>query len=223
MNLLHIDSSISGGPSASRQLSAQVVNSLRGAAPGLVVIRRDLELDPLPHFDAKMLAASWPENQTDDATRAEIAKNAAVLEEFLAADVVVIGAPMYNFTIPTQLKAWIDRIVIAGKTFRYGQEGTEGLAKGKKVIVASSRGGLYAANTPQAAYDFQETYLRVVFAFIGIGDVEFVRAEGIALSPEKREEAILAGLSVAQAAARQVADALDHARPVRSAQPQRAA
>ena len=208
MKLLHIDSSISGGPSASRQLTAEAVNTLRQALPGLEVVRRDLELDQLPHFDSNMLAANWPENQVADATRAELARNAAALDEFLTADVVVIGAPMYNFGIPSQLKAWIDRIVIAGKTFRYTEKGAEGLAKGKRVIVASSRGGLYANSAPQAAFDFQETYLRAIFGFIGIEDVEFVRAEGLALGPEPRQEAILAGLNAARATSQEVAAAL---------------
>jgi FMN-dependent NADH-azoreductase len=209
MKLLHIDSSISGGPSASRQLSAEAVNSLRYARPGLEIVRRDLELDPLPHYDSKMLAASWPENQADDATRDEIAKNAAVLDEFLSADIIVIGAPMYNFAIPSQLKAWIDRIVIAGRTFRYGQSGVEGLATGKKVIVASSRGGLYGNGTPQAAFDFQETYLRAILGFIGIDDIEFIRAEGLALGPEPRQEAIRAGFQAARTAAHRVAHSLN--------------
>ncbi len=209
MKLLHIDSSISGGPSASRQLTAEVVNALRDAKPGLEIARRDLELEPLPHFDSKMLAASWPENQVDDATRTEIARNAAVLEEFLASDIIVIGAPMYNFAIPTQLKAWIDRIVIAGRTFRYGQSGVEGLAKGKKVIVASSRGGLYANGTPQAAFDFQETYLRAILGFVGIDDIEFIRAEGLALGPEPRKDAIRTGFEAASAAAHRVAHSLN--------------
>ena len=205
MKLLHIDSSISGGPSASRQVSGEAANTLKRALPGVEVIRRDLELHPLPHFDRKMLAAAWPENQVDDATRAELARNEDVLREFLGADVLVIGAPMYNFTIPSQLKAWIDRIAVAGRTFRYTQSGPEGLAGGKKVIVVLSRGGIYAAGSPQAAFDFQETYLRAVFAFIGITDVEFVRVEGVALGPQQREDAILAGLNAASAAGHKMA------------------
>ena len=208
MKLLHIDSSISGGPSASRQVSAEAVNTLRRALPGVEIIRRDLELDPLPHFDHKMLAASWPENEVSDATRVALAQNEAVLTEFLGADVLVVGAPMYNFTIPSQLKAWVDRIVIAGRTFRYTQAGPEGLAKGKKVIVVLSRGGVYAPGSPQAAFDFQETYLRAIFAFIGVGEVEFVRVEGVALGPQEREDAILAGFNAASAAAHKIAAAI---------------
>ena len=210
MKLLHIDSSISGGPSASRQVSAEAVSTLRRALPGVEVVRRDLELDPLPHFDHKMLAASWPENKVDDSTRDELARNEEVLTEFLGADVLVIGAPMYNFTIPTQLKSWIDRIVIAGRTFRYTQSGPEGLAKGKKVIVALSRGGIYAQGSPQAAFDFQETYLRAILGFIGIDEIEFVRVEGVALGPQQREDSILAGFNAASAAAHKVAAEIVH-------------
>jgi len=111
------------------------------------------------------------------------------------ADIVVIGTPMYNFTIPTQLKAWLDRIIIAGKTFRYTETGPIGLAAGKKVIIASSRGGLYAPGMPFAANDFQEPYLRAILGFIGITDIEVVRAEGIAYGPEHREAAMRAALA----------------------------
>ncbi len=116
-----------------------------------------------------------------------------VLDEFLAADVVVIGAPMYNFGVPSTLKAWIDRIAVAGKTFRYGANGAEGLAGGRKrVIIASSRGGFYSAGTAGAAADFQEAYLRQVFGFLGVTDIEFVRAEGVNISPEHKAQALAA-------------------------------
>ena len=196
MKLLHIDSSISGETSASRQLSAALVAALTHALPDLDVMRRDLDEDPIPHLDGNLLRAILP--TTADAFGEE--QGTAALEEFLAADIVVIGAPMYNFTVPSQLKAWIDRILIAGKTFRYTETGAVGLAAGRKVIIASSRGGLYAPGMPHVANDFQETYLRAVFRFIGIDDVTIVRAEGLALSPGHREAAIRAALaSVPQA------------------------
>src|SRR6201999_2591982 len=110
----------------------------------------------------------------------------AMMQEFLAADVVVIGAPMYNFSVPSQLKAWIDRIAVAGRTFRYGANGPEGLAGGKKVVVISSRGGVYSAG-PAAGCDHQESYLRSVFAFLGIDEIEFIRAEGLNMGADKRE------------------------------------
>lgn len=178
MKLLHIDSSVLAENSASRSLTTAIVARLRGEHPGIEVTHRDLAAQTLPHF-TPVLEESHP----------CVARNAEILGEFLAADIVVIGAPMYNFTIPTQLKAWIDRILAAGKTFRYTENGPEGLAGGKRVIVASSRGGIYSEG-PAAAVDFQETYLRHVFGFIGIHDVEFVRAEGLNLGAEQREAAM---------------------------------
>jgi len=179
MKLLHIDSSALGSHSVSRQLTADIVAELRQHAPSMAISYRDLAAEPLPHW----------------APAADAADSAAVLgsrmlEEFLAADVIVIGAPMYNFAIASQLKAWIDRILVAGKTFRYTANGPQGLAGGKRVIVASSRGGFYGKDTASAAMDFQEPYLRAAFAFIGIDDVEFVRAEGLAVSEQHKAEAL---------------------------------
>ena len=190
MKLLHIDSSISGQASASRQLTRQIVDRLVQSDPALAVTYRDLDREPLPHLDSNHLAGMAPGAATGETTRQELAASAAALEEFLAADVVVIGAPMYNFTVSSQLKAWIDRILVAGKTFSYTAEGPKGLAGGKRVIIASSRGGIYASDTAMAAMDFQETYLRAVFRFIGIDRIEFVRAEGVAFGPEQRETAL---------------------------------
>ena len=194
MKLLHIDSSILSKASASRELSAAIVTALTRAMPNLEIVRRDLDADPIPHLDSRLLAAVRPEIAAGPVTHTD-GKDAAALEEFLDADIVVIGAPMYNFTIPSQLKAWLDRILIAGKTFRYDETGAKGLAGGKKVIIASSRGGLYAPGTPQAAHDFQETYLRTILGFIGIEDIEIVRAEGLAYGPEQREAAMRAALA----------------------------
>jgi len=117
-----------------------------------------------------------------------------VLDAFLDADIVVIGAPMYNFGIPSQLKAWIDRIAVAGKTFRYGPNGPEGLTGNKRVIVAVSRGGLYGPGTPAAAFEHVESYLRAVFGFIGVTDLQIVVAEGLAIGPEQRAEAMQAAV-----------------------------
>jgi FMN-dependent NADH-azoreductase len=179
MKLLHIDSSALGTHSVSRELSAAIVEAWRRRQPGLRVVDRDLAAQPLPHWAPVADAA-------DPAARA----GEAILEEFLAADVVVIGAPMYNFGIPSQLKAWIDRIVIAGKTFRYTANGPEGLAGGRKVIIASARGGFYGDESGRAEFDFQEDYLRHVFGFIGVTDIEFVRAEGLGIGPEQRAKAV---------------------------------
>ena len=167
MTILHIDSSINGERSASRTISRSIVDQLGSSNWGEGVVYRDLSANPLPHLTLDAFADS------------------SVLNEFLAADVVVIGAPMYNFTLPTQLKAWIDRIVIAGRTFRYTETGPEGLAGSKRVIVALARGGLYDAGSPAAALEHLETYLRGTFNFIGI-EPEFVAADGLNLSPEQR-------------------------------------
>src|ERR1700749_1180416 len=142
MKLLHIDSSITGANSASRQLSAALVAALKAAIPGLEVIRRDLDAEPIPHLDSRRLPTVRPANAPEGAAGGPDPEGAQALDEFLAADIVIIGAPMYNFTVPSQLKAWIDRILIAGKTFRYSEKGLEGLAAGKRVIIAISRGGL---------------------------------------------------------------------------------
>lgn len=196
MKLLHLDSSVLGPHSVSRQVSAAIVERLRQADPSLKVGYRDLTLEPLAHLSAPHLAASRgaaPEAALKD----DIAAGQSVLEEFLAADVIVIGAPMYNFTIPSQLKAWIDRILVAGKTFKYGPNGAEGLAGDKRVIVAISRGGFYGADTPAAAGEHLETYLRWVFGFIGIKDPEFISADGIQVGPDHREKAVSGALKAA--------------------------
>jgi FMN-dependent NADH-azoreductase len=169
---LHIDSSINGENSVSRVLTRSIVDQLRAADPKADVIVRDLANQPLPHLTLESFADS------------------STVEEFLDADTVVIGAPMYNFTLPSQLKAWIDRVLIAGKTFRYSAEGPQGLAGNKRVIAAISRGGFYDdAN----ALEHVETYLRGVFGFIGITP-EFVHADGIAVGPAQREAGIANGL-----------------------------
>jgi FMN-dependent NADH-azoreductase len=179
MKLLHIDSSALGGYSVSRQLTADIVAELQRNTPATTIQYHDLAAQPLPHW-----------TPVADASDPAAVLGSQMLEEFLAADVVVIGAPMYNFAISSQLKAWIDRILVAGKTFRYTANGPEGLAGGKRVIVASSRGGFYGKDTGAAAMDFQEPYLRAALAFIGINDIEFVRAEGIAVGDEQKAQAL---------------------------------
>ncbi|MBE1161198.1 FMN-dependent NADH-azoreductase [Dyella acidiphila] len=178
MKLLHIDASSLGQHSVSRALTAAVVAQITRENPTSSVTYRDLTAQPLPHWapvvDAESEAAKLGE---------------AVMDEFLAADVVVIGAPMYNFSIPSQLKAWIDRIAVAGKTFSYGASGPQGLVAGKRLIIVSSRGGVYSAG-PAAGMDFQETYLRTLFGFLGVTDVEFIRAEGVNISAEHKTNAV---------------------------------
>jgi FMN-dependent NADH-azoreductase len=192
MKLLHVDSSILGPGSVSRQLSADVVAVERRLHPGLEVVYRDLAIAPVGHLSGAHLAAAQGAAPETADVQLDVASGQAALEEFLAADIVVVGAPMYNFGIPSQLKAWIDRLAVAGKTFRYTEKGAEGLAGGKKVIVASSRGGFYVPQTPIAFLDHQETYLRNIFSFFGITDVSFIRAEGVALGPDQRAQSIAA-------------------------------
>ena len=175
MTILHIDSSINGENSASRAITARIVDQLKALNWGEEVIYRDLAADPLPHLTLDAFA------------------DTSTLDEFLAADTIVIGAPMYNFTLPTQLKSWIDRLMVAGKTFRYTENGPEGLAGGRRVIVAIARGGVYSEGAPAAAFEHLETYLRGVFNMIGI-EPEFVVAEGVNLSPEHRVTAIESAL-----------------------------
>lgn len=182
MKLLHIDSSALGENSVSRELGAAIVARWQATLPALSVEYRDLDASPVPHLTGGSLAKADP---------AEAAEAEHILQQFLAADVIVIGAPMYNFSIPSTLKAWIDRVTVSGKTFRYTEKGPEGLAGGKRVIVASSRGGIHSG----APSDFVEPYLAFLFGFLGIGNVEFVRAEGVAYSPQHRVDAIAGALA----------------------------
>ncbi|MEP6850056.1 MAG: FMN-dependent NADH-azoreductase [Acidobacteriota bacterium] len=190
MNLLHIDSSILGANSVSRTLTADIVEAERRRHADLNVVYRDLASEPIGHLNGAYLAAGQGIVPEADDVRRDINTGQAAMEEFLAADIIVIGAPMYNFTVPSQLKAWIDRIAVAGKTFRYSAAGVEGLAGGKRLIIASSRGGFYGADTPAASLDHQENYLRGLFGFLGISDITFIRAEGIGLGPEERTRSI---------------------------------
>ncbi|HEY0328900.1 MAG TPA: NAD(P)H-dependent oxidoreductase [Rhodopseudomonas sp.] len=198
MKLLHIDSSLLGPHSVSRQVSAAVVARLREANPGVAVSYRDLGHSPLAHLSGAHLAVAQGAPAAPE-LEGDLAAGQAVLEEFLAADIVVIGAPMYNFTIPTQLKAWIDRILVAGKTFKYADGAVQGLAGGKRVVIAVSRGGFYGPDTPMAVGEHLESYLRFVFGFIGIADPEIIAADGINYGPEHREKAIASALLAATA------------------------
>ena len=192
MKLLHIDSSILGDNSASRTVTREIVARWKKAVPGLQVEHLDLVAQELPHLTGHHLAQMQiPES-----------RDAQMLADFMAADVVVIGAPMYNFTISTQLKSWIDRVVVAGKTFRYGPTGPEGLVHGKRVIIAISRGGVYPENAPyRTRRVVSEGHLRVHRR----DRLTFVRAEGLQLSPEHRQkglDAALAAIPAAQVARR---------------------
>jgi FMN-dependent NADH-azoreductase len=182
MKILHVDSSIQAEQSVTRKLSAAIVERLRKVAPQAVVTYRDLAAQPLPELSPEQLRTSSP------------ARDAA-LEELLAADTVVIGAPMYNFSIPSQLKAWFDAVVIAGKTFRYSEAGVEGLLGDKRVLIASSRGGVYSPEAGMAAFDHHEPYLRNLLGFLGVRNVDVIRAEGVRMGEDMANRAIVDALA----------------------------
>lgn len=192
MKLLHIDSSILGDYSVTRLLGRGVVDVWRRAHPNLEVTYRDLTVNAPAHLSAEALAVrQLPPEQRSPAQRAEVELSERLLAEFLAADVIVLGAPMYNFSIPSQLKAWLDRVLVAGRTFRYTEQGPVGLAGGKQVFIVSARGGVYSEGAAQVM-DHQESYLKAALGLAGITDVSVIRAEGVNLGAERREQAIAA-------------------------------
>jgi FMN-dependent NADH-azoreductase len=187
--ILVIDSAVSGEASVSKTLVREAVGALTANLPARIV-HRDLGRDPVPHLTEATLAGV----RGEPATEAELAARAlsdTLIAELKAADTIVIGAPMYNFSVPTGLRSWFDHVLRAGETFRYTEAGPEGLLAGKRVIVVESRGGLYSEG-PAQALDFQEPYLRHLLGFIGLTDVTFVRAEKIGYGPEARAAAIAA-------------------------------
>ena len=198
MKLLHIDSSALGGDSVSRQLSKSIVAQWRAAHPGTVVEYLDLAAHAPTHLSGDSLGfrLGYEDKSLTDVQRRENQVSDRLVSQFLAADVIVIGAPMYNFSIPTPLKAWIDRIAQAGRTFTYTDKGPQGLAGGKKVIIASTRGGTYSGSPALAGFDHQESYLKIIMGFFGITDVQIVRAEGMAMGDAAKAH----GLSAAELA-----------------------
>lgn len=192
MKLLHIDSSITGAQSISRQLTRDIVNTWIASHPNTAAEYLDLIENTPSHLSAESLGFRMPpttENLTESQRR-ENAVSEALVAQFLAADVIVIGAPLYNFSIPSQLKSWVDRIAQAGRTFTYTATGPKGLAGGKTVIIASTRGGVYSNSEGGRAMEHQESYLQTVFGFLGITDIRFVRAEGMAMGDAKKAEAL---------------------------------
>lgn len=191
MHILQIDSSILGDASASRLLTAAIVDELCRQRPAATILRRDVVAEPIPHLDG-VIAAGFRPIQGSGAhvgDRREHARSEQLVRELLDSDVIVVGAPMYNFSVSSQLKAWIDRVVQPGMTFRYTEQGPVGLAGGKRVIVASTRGGMYSAGAG-AAMDFQEAYLAAVFRFMGVYQVLFVRAENLSRGAEARAQSL---------------------------------
>jgi FMN-dependent NADH-azoreductase len=190
MNILHLDSGLFAGQSVTRKLGAQLVQRLQAQHPGSNVVHRDLVTTAPAHLDGNLLLASGkPDAERTAFEREQLALTQNLLDELFAADVLVIGVPMYNFSLPSQLKAWIDRVAVSGKTFRYTSEGPEGLVKGKKAYVVSSRGGVYSAG-PAAAMEHQESYLLTVLGFIGVTDVQVIRAEGVNMGEELKTKAV---------------------------------
>jgi FMN-dependent NADH-azoreductase len=192
MKLLHIDSSILGGSSVSRQLTQNIVAQWQASHPGTTVDYLDLAQSAPSHLSAESMGFRAPAGTAplSEVQKRENALSEALVSQFLAADVVVVGAPLYNFSIPTQLKAWIDRVAQPGRTFSYTDKGPKGLAAGKTVIVASTRGGMYSTSEAGRAMEHQETYLQTVFGFLGITDVRIVRAEGVAMGDAVKAQAL---------------------------------
>ena len=197
-NVLIIESSARQQGSFSRQLTQQFVSQWQAAHPADQVTLRDLALNPVPHLDANLLGG-WmkPEAQRNADEQSSLQRSNELTDELLAADVLMLAAPMYNFAIPSTLKAWLDHVLRAGVTFKYTETGPQGLLTGKKAYVLTARGGLYAGSTS----DHQEPYLRQVMAFIGIHDVTFIHAEGMNLGGDFQEK----GLNQAKARLSEIA------------------
>ncbi|MBM6577852.1 NAD(P)H-dependent oxidoreductase [Microvirga sp. SRT01] len=189
MNILHIDASASdSAASHTRRLSSQFVERLKTANPSATIVYRDLVADQLPHVDMTIRHAWTAEDSGETKLAETMSRSKTLVDELKAADVVVVGSPMYNFTVPSTLKAWVDHVAIAGQTFSYTAEGPRGLLSGKVYLVLSS-GGIYSEG-PFAGYDHLSTYLTAIFNFLGMLDVEVIRAEGIAYGPEQDQAAM---------------------------------
>ncbi len=183
--ILHIDSSVRSSGSISRQLTSEFVQKLQAAHAGAKVIERDLAKNPIPHLSEQMMGAYFtPADQRTEEQARTVTLSDDLVTELMAADIVVVGAPMYNFSISSTLKAWIDHVARVGVTFNYNEQGKPvGLVQGKKFYVFTSRGGVYSSG-PAKVLDFHETYLRGVLGFLGITDVTFVHTEGMAMGQE---------------------------------------
>ncbi|HEX8739001.1 MAG TPA: NAD(P)H-dependent oxidoreductase [Casimicrobiaceae bacterium] len=186
MNILQINSSARGRDSHSTRLANRIVGALRAEEPGAELTIRDVGHFPHPALDEAAVGALFTpaEARTPDQA-ARVAEDDRLIAELQAADIVVLGVPMYNFGIPVQLKNWIDAIARRGVTFRYTEHGSEGLLAGKKVYVALARGGRYR-DTPA---DSQVPYLKTVLGFLGLTDIEFVYAEGLSMGPDAERQA----------------------------------
>jgi FMN-dependent NADH-azoreductase len=188
--VLIIDSAATGEASVSRKLTAEFAEQLRSVEPGAQIVHRDVGRAPIPHLTEETVGTIRGAEPGTEAARVALALSDALVRELKDADVIVIGAPMYNFGMPSTLKAWFDHVLRARVTFRYTEEGKpEGLVTGKKAIVVESRAGFYSQG-PAAAMDHQEPHIRTLLGFMGVTDVTFVRAEKLAFGPEAASQAI---------------------------------
>lgn len=193
--ILHISSSIRSTGSISRELSNELVSKMKAADTANTVIERDLTAQPVPHLSEQMMGAFFTPAENRSPEQALTVKlSDTLVDEVLAADVIVIAAPMYNFSVSSTLKAWIDHVARVGRTFKYGANGPEGLIKGKKVIIFTARGGVYSTG-PAKVMDFHETYLRAVLGFLGITDISFIHSEGLAMGEEAVNNALIGSRS----------------------------
>lgn len=194
--ILYVNSSVRHAGSISRQVSGEFITKLKAADPASTVVERDLTAYPVPHLTEQMMGAYFtPAEQRSAAQNETIKVSDNLVAEVMAADIVVIAAPMYNFSVSSTLKAWIDHIARAGVTFKYGANGPEGMVKGKKFYIFTSRGGVYSEG-PAKVMDFHETYLRAVLGFLGITDITFIHSEGLAMG----EDAVNTALAGSRAA-----------------------
>jgi FMN-dependent NADH-azoreductase len=189
-NILHLNTSIRSNGSHSRSLSGEFLAKWRAAQPDDVVVERDLASHPVPHLDEVTMGAFFtPAEQRSAQQNGAVQLSEQLIAELQAADVIVIGAPMYNFSVSSSFKAWIDHVARAGVTFKYTETGPVGLLQGKKVYVFTARGGVYS-HGPAMSMDFHETYLRAVLGFIGLRDVTFIHTEGLGMGEAAVERAL---------------------------------
>lgn len=190
MKILHLDSSVLNDNSITRQLSRALVDALQSRHGQTRIFYHDLAKNEIPHLSGEILGAAFtPAEEWNDLQRQEHARSEQLIGEFMSSEILVIGAPMYNFTIPSQLKSWIDRVAVAGRTFKYTETGPVGLAGGKTAYIVSARGGVYN-NEQGQSMDFQEDYLKAVLGFLGISDVRFIRAEAVSMGADARQNAL---------------------------------
>ena len=185
MNILQINASARREGANSTRVANTIVERLKAAHPGAQVSLRDLAVTPHPVLDEAALGALFTlADQRTPAQHARVALDDALIAEVQVHDILVLGVPMYNFGVPVQLKSWIDAIARVGVTFRYTENGPEGLLQGKKVYIALARGGLYR----DTVKDAQVPYLKTIFGFLGMHDVRFIYAEGLAMGPDAAEQ-----------------------------------